>query len=424
LRGLYAWDGYLFAVARRGGTSPVWRINTNGAYTEIGEINTSNTGRVTFADNPTQLCIADGVTAWVYTPASGAVVEIADTDFAAYAGVGGVTYQDSYGIFYATGADGTKWFFSDTNDFTAYDATDVYTQRARNDDIAGIISHRQQIWIPGKKAYEVWYNYGGDNTSTANPTFALYKDGVYDVGIIAPATLTDMQGAAVCWLSNRNDLIMSSGLNPTAVTNGMFSRELSGYLSVEDANAFSYVDEGHTFVQINFPTADKTWCFDATTKMWFKKQSWKPDGTWGRHRANCYAYFQNKHYVGDYSNGKVYEMTRDTYDDDGNDIRRELYTVNQDSGIHPKRHNPVQVITASGVGLVGATAEPQIMLRYSNNDGNTWSSEIWRGVGDIGEYGNKAIWWRLGSSSKRMYHLAMTDRVLWRVKGVDAGEVK
>lgn len=422
VRGLYAWGSYMYAVTRRGSKSPVFRINSIGAATEIGEIDTSYTGPVSFATNPTQLCIADGVSGWVYKPATGAVAEITDTDFTTYAGAGGVTYQDSYGLWFATGADSNKWFFSDTNDFTAYDATDVYAQRARNDNIKAILSHRQQVWLMGDEAFEVWYNAGGDNTSSDNPTFALYKDGVYDVGIIAPATLTDMQGAAVCWLSNRRDLIMSAGgIAPTAVTNGMFSRALADYSNITDANAFSYVDGGHTFVQINFPTADVTWVFDATTKLFHKKQSRKADLSYGRHRGNCYAYFNNKHYVGDFENGKVYHMSPDYYDDDGEPIRRELYTRELDTGITPVRHPPAQLITESGVGLVGEDA-PQIMLRYSNDGGHTWSSEIWKDAGKIGEYYRKAVWWRLGSSSKRIYHIVMTDPVLWRVLGIDTGQ--
>src|SRR5574343_1076241 len=105
IRGLYTWGDYLYAVARRASKSPVYRINSLGVAAEIGEIDTSFTGQVTFATNPTQLCIADGVSGWVYTPSTGAVAEITDADFTTYAGAGGVTYQDRYGLWFATGAD-------------------------------------------------------------------------------------------------------------------------------------------------------------------------------------------------------------------------------------------------------------------------------------------------------------------------------
>src|SRR5512139_1292599 len=112
VRGLYAWGDYLYAVTRRGSYSPVWRINSGGTATEIGEIDTSSNGRVYFADNPTQLAICDGVTEWVYTPATGAVVLILNENFP---GAAGLTYQDGYGISFDPNT--TIWRFSDINDF-------------------------------------------------------------------------------------------------------------------------------------------------------------------------------------------------------------------------------------------------------------------------------------------------------------------
>jgi hypothetical protein len=200
----------------------------------------------------------------------------------------------------------------------------------------------------------------------------------------------------------------------------MFSRALMAMSIFDDANAFSYSDEGHVFIQYNFPAGDQTWVFDATTKLFHKKQSWKSDETFGRHRANCYGYFNNRHYVGDYANGKIYEMSQDFYSDDGEEIRREAYTKEVDMGIKPQRMPPFQVIVESGVGLESGL-DPQIMMRYSNDGGNVWSNELWRSAGKIGEYRKKAVWQRVGSASKRMNHIAVTAPILWRILGVDTG---
>lgn len=183
VRGLYAWRDYLFAVTRRGSKSPVWRINTTGAAAEIGEINTSYAGPMTFAENPTQLCINDGVTNWVYTPTGGAVVKVSDSDFP---GSGGVSYQDGYGLNFTP--ETTSWFFSAINNFTAYDALDFYTQRARNDIIRAIKSHRQQVWLLGDKAMEVWYNAGGAGTTSSFFISTQYKSGATSNGISDKST--------------------------------------------------------------------------------------------------------------------------------------------------------------------------------------------------------------------------------------------
>ena len=48
----------------------------------------------------------------------------------------------------------------------------------------------------------------------------------------------------------------------------------------------------------------------------------------------------------------------------------------------------------SGVGNSLAT-DPQIILQYSKDGGNTWSNEMARSMGQVGEYLTRAIW-RIG----------------------------
>jgi hypothetical protein len=55
----------------------------------------------------------------------------------------------------------------------------------------------------------------------------------------------------------------------------------------------------------------------------------------------------------------------------------------------------------------------QIMLDWSDDGGHTWSNEIWRSVGKIGQYNWRAVWDRLGASRHRNYKITVTDPVKW-----------
>jgi len=66
-----------------------------------------------------------------------------------------------------------------------------------------------------------------------------------------------------------------------------------------------------------------------------------------------------------------------------------------------------------------AGTDPKAMLRYSDDGGHTWSSEIWRSVGKIGKYEWRAVWNRLGSSRNRVYELTVSDPVKWVVTGAN-----
>lgn len=65
-----------------------------------------------------------------------------------------------------------------------------------------------------------------------------------------------------------------------------------------------------------------------------------------------------------------------------------------------------------------APREPQVMLRWSDDGGHTWSNEYPAGAGMRGDFRRRVEWRRMGRTRDRVYELAVTDPILWRV--VDA----
>lgn len=74
-------------------------------------------------------------------------------------------------------------------------------------------------------------------------------------------------------------------------------------------------------------------------------------------------------------------------------------------------------------GLATATAiDPQVMLRWSDDGGHTWSNEHWRSMGLTGEWGRRVIWRRLGMTVKlrdRVYEVSGTDPVKIAIMGAE-----
>ena len=69
-----------------------------------------------------------------------------------------------------------------------------------------------------------------------------------------------------------------------------------------------YQQDGHAFYVLTFPTANKTWCYDAATQMWHERPCRDTTtGNLGRHRSNCCA-FWGVHVVGDYNDGRIYAL--------------------------------------------------------------------------------------------------------------------
>jgi len=65
---------------------------------------------------------------------------------------------------------------------------------------------------------------------------------------------------------------------------------------------------------------------------------------------------------------------------------------------------------------------PQVMLRWSDDGGHTWSNEHWTSIGKIGNFGKRAFWRRLGMTLKirdRVYEVSGTDPVKIAIMGAE-----
>jgi len=72
--------------------------------------------------------------------------------------------------------------------------------------------------------------------------------------------------------------------------------------------------------------------------------------------------------------------------------------------------------------VVVAGEDPQVMLRWSDDGGHTWSSEHWAPMGKIGQYYKRVIWRRLGMTEKlrdRVYEISGTDPVKITIMGAE-----
>lgn len=392
LRGMHVFDGVLYAVCG----SSLYGIDTTGTATYLGALNTL-TGPVYMANNPTQLMIVDSTYGYIWDGTT--VTQIADTDFM---GAGGLTYQDGY--FIVPVPDTIYAQLSDLNDGTSWDPTQLISVEGKPDSILAVFSDHRELWAFKKQTTEVYYNSGG------TVPFTRKIDEILERGIIAPASVA-REDNTIFWLDDRGIARRAEGYNPKIISTRHIEYQWSQYDTLSDAIGFCYVQEGHTFYVLTFPGANKTWCYDITTGIWHERMS-SFDYVDGRWRANCYAYFDGKHLVGDYANGKIYEMSLDTYADDGEPIK----AIRRAPVVHDDRkwlfHRNLEIEFESGVGLVSGQGQtPYAMLRWSDDGGHTWGNVHPVEIGKIGEYTKRARWKKLGRSRNRIYEVTITDPV-------------
>jgi hypothetical protein len=115
--------------------------------------------------------------------------------------------------------------------------------------------------------------------------------------------------------------------------------------------------------------------------------------------------------------GNIYNMTTDAYDNAGSvikRIRRAPHVVDELKWIFYKKFRLSAMV---GDGPVG---DPNnvIVLRTSNDGGNTWSQDYQKTLGDAGNYTTIIEWRALGRSMRRSFEISTTVRA--QVTLVDA----
>lgn len=398
VRGGIEVDEFAYVIAE----SSFYSLNSAGVPTLIdGSTILTSSGIVQMESNGLQIMIIDGQYGYIYTFSTGVLAQITDTDFI---GASSLTYQDGY--FIISVPDTQQFFISDLYDGFTWSSLDYALKEGWPDDIAAVMSDHRELWLFGTKTTEVW-----KNTGAASFPFQRLEGSFLEEGIGAPLSRAKID-ESMFWLDSQRLFVkVAGGYTPAIVSSDAISQEISKYARVDDATGFAYRMRGRSFYQVTFPTADRTFALDVAAGVWHRRMS----GESGRHRAHCFFQAFGKNLVGDYENGKIYEIDPSTYDEDGEEIRRilTLPEVVSPSGTEPIAHNRLTLHMKYGVGLDGGVqgSDPKISLQWSNDGERTWRGERTASMGKIGEYRTVAAWRRLGGAVRRSYRVTVSDPV-------------
>ena len=280
------------------------------------------------------------------------------------------------------------------------------------DDLVSVIVDRRELYLLGEMSSEVWINSG------AVPfPFTRIPGTSTQQGIAAQYSMSRM-GNSFAYVSKNNRgeamVVRMNGYFPERISTHAVETTLVNQ-NVATALAWTYQLEGHEVYVVTFPAIGDnglTWAYDNTTGLWHKWLYRNNQNEYERHRGNCCAFFNQQVLVGDYENGKIYQLSRNFYTDDGQPIRRLRRAPHITTDLQRQYFHELQIQFQPGVGLSHSQGEdPQAMLRWSSDGGSTWSNENWVSIGKQGKYLNRAIWRRLGMARDRVFEVSISDPV-------------
>lgn len=446
IRGLWTYGGLGYVVSG----NALYSISSTAQQSQyIGYI--TGSGPVCITDNGTQMFIACNGPSYIYNNITNVLAQITDPDFPGAVGVG---FLDGYFVF--TEPNSQRVWVTALLDGLSVDPLDFASAEGSPDGLVTLNVNHREVWLFGTDSVEVWYDAG-------NPDFPLARiQGAFnEIGCLAAYSVAKLSNT-VFWLGadarGRGIVYMAEGYNAVRVSTHAVEWNIQQYTTLSDAVGYTYQQDGHNFYVLNFPAAKTTWVYDVSTQVWHERASWI-NGEFDRHRGNCQMSFLDKIIIGDYQNNNVYYFDLTYYEDNGdiqrwlrswralptgqNDLKRTVQHSLQldcESGVgldvipigtiiidYLNTETPQRLITESGNNIIldyvtAQGADPQAMLRWSDDGGHTWSNEHWKAMGKLGRYGYRVIWRRLGMTMKlrdRVYELSGTDPVKIAIMGAE-----
>jgi hypothetical protein len=370
----------------------LYEVNSAGTATSRGTLTTSS-GRVSMAHNGVrtganqQIFIADGTQRYIYDNTTSTLTGY--TDYAATT----VAFIDGYFLF--TIANSDRFYITNLYDGVTVTGTDFFTFEGGPDIALSVVADQREVFGFGEKTLEVWYNSGDTDN-----TFQRFQGGFKQMGCAARFSPQRLDNG-IAWLTqnergNAMVAILGEGYSPQIISTPEVNYQLSTYTTISDAFAYVYQNEGHEFYVLTFPTEEVTWVYDASTREWHQRAHTINGIFPHRERYNCHVFAFNKHLMGDFNNGKIYELDSDLGTIDSTRIPRERTSDDITDEEKRVRISAFQLDMEEGTGDPNDSTDTSIWLSYSKDGGHTFSNEIERSIGDAGEYRKRVIWRRLG----------------------------
>jgi hypothetical protein len=388
----------------------IYRIFPDGGSYKLGTISLLAKGRA--STNGIDLLVADGLRTWAYTFRSDEQFRYDTnapfTDFAVektgepnYYPASTVTFLDGYLIM---DRKNTNQFFNTDPLSLTVGGTNFRSAESSPDNVVGVLADHQVLNIFGRDTIEFHYDSGvGDSP------FPRVPGGVLEHGAASPYCFAKVNNNTFV-LSNEGTVYAITGYSPRQVSTSAIEDEIKKR-DASTATAFCYIDGGHSYYQMtleqNGPDIPAfTGVYDMSTGLWHQRK----DETYSRHRASCYMKAFGKNLVGDFSSGKVYEMSTAYYDNAGDPLVAALESGPFVTAGLQLAIDDIMFEIDVGNGTL-AFPNPVAGLEISRDDGKTYGNQRQQSLGRLGVYKKRVHWTSCGASIDPRFRFVISDPV-------------
>lgn len=378
-------------------------VDRKGARTNRGTLNSRN-GWIDMRIGESQLVITDGPNGYVYDLNTMAFNRIVNDG---WLGSTRVAYAGGYFIFSQPNTQ--TWYISALENANSDDPLDFAQAPSSPDNIVCPIADHGEAWLFGAASVEPW-----SNTGAADFPFEQNKGAVMQTGTVAAFSICRLDNT-VYWLGRDENgggvIWRAQGYQPQRISNQCVEELIQAVIEsgadVTKAIAFAYQQNGRSFYVLTVPGLETSWAFDVASGQWHERAEFAL-GKYLPSRVTHHAYCYGKHIAGS-TDGSLYEFNPKANTNAGDILVRDRISPHYaQPSMDRIKFGQFELDARVGAGKPDG-AGCDVLMRYSDDGGETW--EEWNTVtlGAVGEYEQRARYLRNGSARDRVWHVRCTD---------------
>ena len=339
------------------GVTPTAKITLTGSTGPVGMIlcNSSTIGDYIF--------ICDGTSGWIIDT-SGVATQITDPDFPT-PHAPAPTFIDGYVVL----AKGSDVYSCDLDTPTEWTSSNYLSAEMFPDPVVALARQNNQIVVFGHSSIEFFY----DAANASGSPFSRNDSTTIQMGTAAPYCI--YQNEKFCAYISQSDsggraVWLIDGFQPKKVSDEYIERIIDAEVDLTDCRGFGLRTKGHMFYVINLKTNGRTLVYDLDEKLWHE---WSSNSS-GTHTVFGCDYMADNStgaaYLLHNSNGTLYQLDPNTYQDGSTDILCEIVTNRYDMDTYNRKF-------MSSCKVVGDSYDTtnNISLAWSDDDYINWSNE-------------------------------------------------
>ena len=377
VRAMLATDSYLYVVAGR----VVTATDTLGVKTVVTTL--PGDGDVYLAQNrrspsPEVCLVADG-TGYIITGTS--IATITDPDLPPPVSVSVID-----GYFLLPTTFDRVWISGEDNG-TSYAALDYGRAQKQPDNTLYALGCERDAMIFGSRTVEWW-----TDSPDGSGNFPFTPIANIDLGCLGAKTVVKLN-RAVAWIANDGTVNIRDGYSNRTISTHAIER-LIAKADASTIRGFGWTerDTGHAFLAWTWD--DATIVYNMRNGLWHERKSFGRSN-W---RGVCSVEWQGMTLIGDYDDGRIYQVRADVHTEGGDPIPMEVISPVVHMSPYAMRINAIflDMVTGVGEGALAEDTNPVVTVWTSNDGGKTWGPSRDIELGQAGDVLKRLKTYRLG----------------------------